>query len=624
MKAEMNRSGRTSIWILSSLLLLGLGGAAWAGGIWTPGLWFSLTKSAASREAPKNLILETVQSGPFLVSLSMQGFLDSRKNATLTSGVEGTTTIISIVPEGTWVTPGEVVCELDASVLKEKAKQQEIVATQASAALAAARETLEIQKTQNESDIAAAALKSKLAKLDLEKFISPGGDYEQQEHSLEGNVAIAQEELARSQETQAFTAMQVKKGYASQNELEAARIAVKQASLKMDGARELLGVLQNFTKERTIAELGANAEESKRELKRVELKAESARTQCEKQAEAAQLTYDVEREKLERWQKQIEACTLRAPQAGEVVYATNGNSGRRSEPILIEAGASVRERQAIINLPDVTQMKVDCRVHESLIGSIRKGVKARIRVDAYPDEIFNGEIAHVSSVPMSGSWPNFDLREYPTEVVLLDEVEKVRKLRPGLTSQVELLVDNRPSVLQVPMQAVITVTDKQFVFVFQKGTHESRIVKVGKANQSHLEILEGLEEGERVVLNPRSQFAEEITQLENDLNAMKSTSDQQFASTASVLQEETPKRPGKPDAEPGQPAEGPNGSGRNPQAFFARLDKNADGFLTADEMDDAERFARMDKDGDGKVTKEELAAGRPPAPASPPPSAPTL
>lgn len=552
----------------------------------------------------------------------MQGFLDSRKNATLTSLVEGTTTIISIVPEGTWVTPGEVVCELDASALREKAKQQEIVATQAASSLAAARETLEIQKTQNESDIAAAALKSKLAELDLKKFVSAGGDYEQQEHSLEGNVAIAQEELARAQETQAFTAIQVKKGYASQNELEASRIAVKQASLKVQGASELLTVLQNFTRDRTLAELEANAEESKRELKRVELKAESARTQCEKQLEAAQLTYDVEREKLDRWQRQIDACTLRAPQAGEVVYATNGsNGGRRSEPVPIEAGATIRERQAIINLPDVTQMKVDCRVHESLIGAISKGIKARIRVDAYPDEIFNGEVGHVSSVPMSGNWPNFDLREYPTEVVIVDDVEKVRKLRPGLTTQVELLVDNRPRVLQVPMQSVITIADKQVAFVFHKGAHESRIVKVGKANQSHLEILEGLKEGERVVLNPRSQFATEISQLENDFNINKSEDDQKFAAAASSLPkaEAAGGKPGKPAGPDGPGGEGAPRSGRNPGAFFAQLDKNQDGSLTPDEVNDAERFARMDKNGDGKVTREELAAGRPPQAGAPAP-----
>lgn len=529
----------------------------------------------------------------------MQGFLDSRKNASLVSLVEGSTTILSIVPEGTWVTPGEVVCELDSSTLREKYNQQEIVTTQASAALAAAREALEIQKTQNESDIAAAKLKAELASLDLEKFVSEGGEYDQQEHSMEGNVAIAQEEYARAQETLAFIASQVKKGYASQNELEAARIAVRQANLKVRGAEELLGVLQNFTRKRTIAELAANAEESKRELKRVELKAESARTQCEKQAEAAQLTYDVEREKLNRLKVQIDACILRATQAGEVVYATNSspNGGRRSEPIVIEPGISIRERQPIINLPDVTQMKVDSRVHESMIGSVRKGLKARVRVDAHPDDIFNGEVAHVSTVPMSGAWPNYDIREYAMEIYLVDDVDKVSTLRPGLTAQVELLVDNRDNVLQVPMQSVITIADKQVAFVFKDGKADPRIVKVGKVNKSHLEIIEGLSDGDRVVMNPRSQFTEEISKLEGDFNTNRDKEDQQLAAAPSKL---------PPDAGKGSDGAGESGAG----GFFAQFDKNSDGTLTSDEVPDAERFARMDKDKDGKVTREEAASAR--------------
>lgn len=537
----------------------------------------------------------------------MQGFLDSRKNASLVSLVEGSTTILSIVPEGTWVTAGEVVCELDSSALREKYNQQEIVTTQASAALAAAREALEIQKTQNESDIAAAKLKAELAALDLEKFISEGGEYDQQEHSMEGNVAIAQEEYARAQETLAFITSQVKKGYASQNELEAARIAVRQAELKVRGAEELLAVLQNFTRKRTIAELAANAEESKRELKRVELKAESARTQCEKQAEAAQLTYDVEVEKLNRLKAQIDACILRAPQAGEVVYATNSgpNGARRSEPIVIEPGITVRERQPIINLPDVTQMKVDSRVHESMIGAVRKGLKARVRVDAHPDEIFNGEVAHVSTVPMSGSWPNYDIREYATEIYLIDDVDKVSKLRPGLTAQVELLVDNRDNVLQVPMQSVITIADRQVAFVFKDGKAEPRIVKVGKANKSHLEIIEGISEGERVVMNPRSQFVDEIAKLEADFNATRDKEDQQLAAAPSKLSSD--------EATSGGGAGQVAGSG-----FFAQLDKNSDGILTPEEVGDADRFARMDKNKDGKVTQEEAAAARPPGRGRPP------
>lgn len=564
--------------------------------------------------------------GPFLVSLNVQGFLDSRKNATLNSAVEGSTTIISIVPEGTWVTQGEVVCELDASVLREQSKQQEITSTQAEAAMASAREALEIQKTQNESDIAAARLASELAQLDLQKYRD--GEFPQQKKELAGNVAIAKEELLRAKETLEFTSGQVKKGYASQNELEAARIAVAQSELKLQGAEELLNVLENYTYKRTIAELEANALESERELARVKLKAESARTQREKDVEAAKLTYDVEREKLDRLQSQIEACTLRAPQEGEVVYATMSSGSRSSQPATIEAGATVRERQPIINLPDVNQMKVSCRIHESMIGSVRKGLPARIRVDAYPEEIYQGEVAQVSSVPMSGSWPNLDLREYQTEVNLTDDPEKVRRLRPGLTSQVEILVDNRPSVLQIPVQCVVNVVDKQIVYVYT-GTGDGfdrREVRLGQANQSHLEVIEGLEEGEQAVMNPRSRFAREISQLETELNAAKSEAEPTAEQTGEALPAVTPAPGGaaagatpasKPESSPAakpesSPAAG-GGPGRgDPAAFFARMDQDKDGSLSLEELPEQmrSRFSELDKDGDGKISAQEFAAGR--------------
>ncbi|SFI05293.1 HlyD family secretion protein [Planctomicrobium piriforme] len=515
-------------------------------------------------------------------------------------------------------------------MLRENAKQQEITSTQAEATMATAREKLEIQKTQNESDIAAANLRSELAQLDLVKF--QDGEFPQQEQQLKGDVAIAKEELIRSKDTMQFTSGQVKKGYASQNDLDASRVAVQQAELKLRGAEELLNVLQNFTYKRTIAELKANAAETEREMARVRLKANSAKTQCEKESEAARLTYDVEREKLVRLQNQIDACTLRATQDGEVVYASMSSSGgsRSSQPIVIEAGATVRERQAIINLPDVTQMKVDCRIHESLIGAIRKGLRARIRVDAYPDEIYNGEIAHVSSVPMSGSWPNTDLREYQTEVKLTDEIDKVRKLRPGLTSQVEILVDNRPNVLQVPIQSVLTVADKQIVFVFNGNAHERRFVKIGVANQSHIEIVEGVKEGERVVMNPRSQYGTEIVALEAELNASNSKAQAKAdaaaptgpAGTLPIPGVTPPVVPGSPPGaggpgpggpgKPGGPSGGPGGGGGG--NFFARLDKNGDGQISADEAPDQmkSRFAELDKNGDGKLSRDEMPAGRPP------------
>ncbi len=454
---------------------------------------------------------QPARRGPFLVGLSVQGHVDSRRNATLTSQVEGGTTIISIVPEGTLVQEGDVVCELDSSTLREEEKQQQITVTQAEAAESRAR-------TSRSS-----ALRTRATSLrpsssgnwpSWTSRSTQKGELDQLLNQVKAKIELAREEYVPVQENHEFTKRLVKKGYKNQNDLEAARISEKQKELALAGAEEELKVLDLYTSKRTIAELEANSREFERELERVKLKAKAAETQFSKEYEASQLTAEVERE-IEHLKQQIQACTLRAPQPGEVVYANLQSSRRGSgESVTIEEGAQVRERQAIINLPDISQMKVDCRIHESLIGNIGPGLPARVRIDAYADEVFKGQVASVSSVPMSGSFPNYDLREYETEVHLSDSVEKVRKLRPGLTAQLEILVDSRQDVLQIPMQAVVATGIKYFAFVLKAGQVERRELKIGTSNESNIEILDGVADGELVVMNPRTHFAKEIADLE--------------------------------------------------------------------------------------------------------------
>ena len=554
---SQGRSGRR--WLAG----LGLTAAAAAALFALAPDWLPSLAASAESDADRSLagaIVKPVVRSSFEVSVPVQGNLDSQSNVTLSSEVEGSTTIISIVPEGKFVQPGDLVVELDSSELREDAKQQEIDLTQARAKLSQAEENLEIQRTQNLSDIAAAELEWKLSILDLEKYRE--GEYPQQEKELSGEVALAEEESLRAVENYEFSRNMVKKGYKTPNEAEADRIAVRSAELKLQQAREKLKVLTEYTRKREIAELTANATEFERELERVKLKAKAAEAQAEAEFDAAKLTFDVEQQKLERSNKLIEACQIYAPQAGEVVYA-NDEGGRRSEGVQIEEGAQVRERQAIVKLPDTSQMQVESRIHESLIGRIREGLPAIIRVDAYPDRKFSGRVGRVSSVPMSGRFPNYDLREYETDIFLTGGADVVDDLRPGLTAQIKILVDQRDDVLQVPQQAVVRVGSKKVAFVDAGGTPQVRYLELGSVNDSYAEVLDGLAEGDRVVLNPKSQFPDEILELQR-LHAETVDVTEGNNADGSGADGEAPGggRPtGKPDGASGRPTGKPAGAG---------------------------------------------------------------
>ncbi|MFO1004858.1 MAG: HlyD family efflux transporter periplasmic adaptor subunit [Planctomycetaceae bacterium] len=561
------------------------------------------------------LVTKPAEKKRFQISLSAQGYLDSLGNVTLASGVEGATTIIKIVPEGTIVKKGDVVCQLDSSSLRERAKQQEITVKQSDSAVLRAKTTLEDTTNMSKRDIEAIKVRLDVAGRTLKKYIE--GEYPQQLNDLEASIELANEELVRATENYEFTKLQVKKGYRTQNELEANRIAKKQAVFKVKSALDRKKVLENYDRQTREVELTRSVEQLKLELESAEKKAVLSKNQAENDLKTQELTNAVEHDKYKRLLTQIEACSMKAPQAGQVVYAVNKNA--RGGGDQIEQGATVRERQAIINLPDVSQMKVDCRIHESMIGNIRKGLPASVRINAFADQVFNGVISDVSSVPIPGRWPNMDLKEYETEIKLTDGPEVIQKLRPGLTAQVEVLVDSRDDVLQIPLTAVLAIADKQFAYVLTDKGEELRELVTGQSNQSHVEIKEGLKDGELVIMNSRTQFPDQIAALETKLteekvkqaiNISKSKGspppEQKPNSEAAPAANGNAAPPGGTEGTP-RPAEQGGGGGDRGE-IFNRLDKNGDGKIQSDEMDDRmkSRAADIDKDGDGAISKEEF------------------
>lgn len=559
-----------------------------------------------------HLVTEAVKRDVFEVTVTERGAVDSLKNAILTCKVEGATTIISIVPEGTEVKSGDLVCELDASLLVDKETQQQIKVTQAEAALQQAKEEVDIQTTQNDSDLAAAELQYDLAVIDLEKFEK--GDFEQQKMELDSEVQVNKENLSRGKEYLAFLERLVRKGYRMQSDLDAERIAFSKASNDRKVAEEKLRVLEKYTYKRTMQELEANVIEFKRQIERTKSRARAALAQKEADLKAKALTFEVESNLLKRLESQIAACKIFAPQDGQVVYA-NTRDGRQSDQVLIDVGSTVKERQAIINLPDLDAMKVNARIHESRISMVHAGLTAKVKVDASPTEIYHGEVDMVSSVPSSLNNFNRDLKEYEAVVRLTDDVEKVNHLRPGLTATVEILVSRREDVLQAPVQSLISVMDKRFVFVLEPTGPTLRQIKIGETNERTMEILDGLAEGERVVMNPRSQFSKEIGELESKLAKEKPPVPADGA--AKPPGEGKPKSPPTDGAAPksaprgGNPGDGPSSSDRprmDPVARFQSLDANQDGKLSADEVSERMRpnFDNLDTDHNGSLDQQEF------------------
>ena len=421
-----------------------------------------------------------------------------------------------------------------------------------------------------------------------------------EKQTIEGDIKQFEEQLAMAQEDYEKVRDKARRGYTNLNNLEAARIKVTQQKILMDVKTSQLSLLERFTKIRTESELQQMEIDSKRETKRAALEGEAAMAGLRADYDARDLTLQVEEEKLKRLLRQIKACRLIAPQQGEVVYASKAS--RRSEPVVIEEGATIRERQAVINLPDLDQMKIDARIHESRISRVSVGQPVEITIDAVFSVAYHGVLETISSVPVPGSWPNTDLKEYEAAIRITDENELVRQLKPGMTAEIRIIVDDREEdVLQIPVQSALSLADRFFCYVARGNDTERRELTVGDSNDEYLEVLDGIDVGEKVVMNPRTHFSREINELELQLL------EEQENNRPRV---KTPKNNRRGPSIRTPPKTASSGSGRpDPKTVFERADSNKDGVVTKDESDMRGRFDKYDTDGNGKVTLEELKKG---------------
>lgn len=192
-----------------------------------------------------------VKRGPLRISVTESGTIQGLEQIIIKSEVEGRTTILSLVEEGTSVKKGDLLVELDASQLVDTRIDQEISVQNAEAAFIRAREDLAVIENQAKSNTEEAQLALRFAKLDLRKYLE--GEYQNQHKEAESLITLAKEELQIAEEKLTWTKRLFEKEYVSQSELDVDKLSVNKRRLSVELAESDLGLLENFTYPRQLA-----------------------------------------------------------------------------------------------------------------------------------------------------------------------------------------------------------------------------------------------------------------------------------------------------------------------------------------------------------------------------------
>lgn len=440
-----------------------------------------------------------VKRGPLRISVTESGTIQSREQIILKCEVEGRTTILSLVEEGTHVKEGELLVELDSSQLLDDRIDQEIRVQNAEAAFIRARENLAVAENQAESDIDLAELRLEFAKQDLRKYVE--GEYQNELKEAESRITLAKEELQTSEEQLNWSRKLFEREYISQTELQIDELSTHKKKLDLELSENALRLLEDFSHPRKLAELESDVRQAEMALERAKRKAKADVIQAEAELRAKDSEYRRQQDKLTKLEEQIVKTKIYAPADGLVIYATSAQTRhwRSNQEPLVE-GREVHEREELIYLPTAEAVNAEVKVHEASLQKIKVGLPVRITVDALPGRTFTGEVAKIAPLPDAQMvWLNPDLKVYNTEIELDGEGGS---LRTGMSCRAEIIIEEYGDAVYIPVQAVLRVGGEPTAYVWDGKSYEPRGIEVGLDNNRMMRIKGGLEEGEIVLLTP--------------------------------------------------------------------------------------------------------------------------
>ncbi|HCI55932.1 MAG TPA: efflux RND transporter periplasmic adaptor subunit [Bacteroidales bacterium] len=194
-------------------------------------------------------------------------------------------------------------------------------------------------------------------------------------------------------------------------------------------------------------------------------------------------------------------------------------------------GTSMMTGTEMMRIADLSRMEARVEVNENDIIRVKVGDTAIVNVDAYLDEKFTGVVTMVAnSAKTTGVSAdqviNFDVRIFilPESYKHLVSEERPSPLRPGMSVSVDIRTITKPAVLAVPIQAVTTRTDttlageattrnevRTLVFITDGTYALARDVKTGIQDNNYIEIISGINEGDRVITAPFSAISKKLS-----------------------------------------------------------------------------------------------------------------
>ncbi len=241
-------------------------------------------------------------------------------------------------------------------------------------------------------------------------------------------------------------------------------------------------------------------EEGRLSLRQAEISLEQARQQvvAQRQIDSAdvrslELKIRQAENDLAKSKRDLNRLRINAPAPGLVIYKEFWKGGEMSK---LKVGDTPWRGMALIELPDLSVMLVETSVSEVDISKVKVGQEVEVKLDAYPEPTFHGEVVEVAVLA--------NVEEGVSEARVFDVNVRIREsdplLRPGMSATARIIVDRIPDKMWLPIEAVFVKDGGKIVWEKAGSGFREREVTLGRRNDNFVIIEDGLDKDATVAL----------------------------------------------------------------------------------------------------------------------------
>lgn len=172
----------------------------------------------------------------------------------------------------------------------------------------------------------------------------------------------------------------------------------------------------------------------------------------------------------------------------------------------LEEGMIAAPGSRIMKVGDLSSLQVKCMFLASQAVDIKEGDEVIIKGDVLKDDVIEGRVKKVFPQAIKVvSQLGIEQQRVPVEIEMFGSHEN---LKPGFNVDVEVITEEVKDAVMVPKDAVFEMDDNDYVFTINGGKAELRKIVKGVDNKDWVQVVEGLEENEKVILDPPNNLSD--------------------------------------------------------------------------------------------------------------------